>query len=454
MKVSFIAVSLSLLAGFWIAGSGEPQGQGKGVRQRGGPVGVFRTEVPESPLNVIVGAPTDRTVSLSVLSSADGKFKLEYEAADQAKNIEGDLSAGMPKVVELNDLKPDCGYSYSVQSGSAKVEGRFHTVRKPGSSFTFVVQADSHLDENSSLSVFENTLNNEIADQPDFMVDLGDTFMVDKYSDYKESEKQYEAQRYWFSKPGAHMPIFLCLGNHDGEQGWVARGGVEVSDWSRAQRQKYFPVIRPNAFYSGAPAKGLYYAWTWGDALFVVLDPFVATTRKPRTDADGWNWSLGKVQFEWLQNVLKNSSAKHKFVFIHHLVGGFGREARGGVEAASKFEWGDEDEFPTQRTGWAEPIHALLKRHKASALFHGHDHLYVRQEKDGIAYFEVPQPSAARENVNSAEEYGYKTGKLLASPGHLRVTVNPDGVKYEYVKSRLAGKNREVVDSLETTLSK
>lgn len=419
-------------------------------RQRGGQAGVFRTDTPEIPLDVIAGAPTKDAVLLSVRAAKDGKYRIDYTGKGDKGTLEGDLRAGEPREVEVKGLKPDTAYSYTAMVGDARVTGKFRTARGKDSEFVFDVQADSHLDENTSLDVYANTLKNEVADQADFLVDLGDTFMVDKYQQYTDSLKQYQAQRYWFSVVGSQMPVFLCLGNHDGECGWAQRGG-DVASWSREQRRRYLPVIRPDGFYSGAPDKGLYYSWTWGDALFVVLDPFVATMQRPHAEGDGWNWTLGKAQFGWLESTLKQSDARFKFIFIHHLVGGFGREARGGVEAAGNFEWGDEAEFPSRRTGWAEPVHALMKKYHVSALFHGHDHLYVRQERDGILYIEVPQPSAVRENTRSAEEYGYKSGKLLASPGHIRVTVRPTGAKLEYVKSRLSGANREVVDSVEVS---
>ncbi len=426
--------------------------------QRGGPPAVFYTDVPARPLNVIAGAPTDSSVRLSILSTSKQSLNLSYQlegATSKAGrySVRIDVTPDQPTVVDLSGLKPGARYNYTLSNPAADsntppLKGSFATAKKPGTSFVFDIQADSHLDGNTDPKVYANTLRNISADKPDFLIDLGDTFMVDKYQNYLDSLRQYKAQRYWFSIPGSEMSVFLCLGNHDGEYGWRTRGGDSVSDWSRAQRQFFFPSVQANSFYSGAPAKGMYYSWNWGDALFVVLDPFVATTLKPRSAEEGWNWTLGETQFKWLEATLRASHAKYKFLFIHHLVGGFGKEARGGVEASNKFEWGDEEEFPTKRTGWAEPIHVLMVKYKVSALFHGHDHLYVRQSRDGITYLEVPQPSQARgDNTRSAEEYGYKTGKLLGSSGHIRVTVGPEITKFEYVKSRLEGANREVVDS-------
>jgi hypothetical protein len=109
-------------------------------------------------------------------------------------------------------------------------------------------------------------------------------------------------------------------------------------------RQRYYPMPTPSDFYSGSTTReediGIrdgYYAWTWGEALFVVLDPFWYTGSKPR---DSWEWTLGKEQYDWLKATLEGSVSKYKFVFIHHLTGGLNPEARGGVEAAHLYEWG------------------------------------------------------------------------------------------------------------------
>ena len=429
------------------------QGRKGGPGGQGGPPPVYRTEVPESALNVIAGAPTKDSVVLSVLSRNGGKYMASYHpVGGEPKSVNFELEPQTPKEIALADLKASSEYEYVIQGGNdyRPLAGTFRTAKSAGKAFQFDIQADSHLDGNTDTAVYERTLNNIIQDKPDFLVDLGDTFMVDKYPNYQDSSKQYHAQRYWFSKPGKNLSVFLCLGNHDGETGWKSRGGVSSTEWAQSQREKYFPVVRPNSFYSGAPRKGLYYSWNWGDGLFMVLDPFVATTQKTRNEEDGWNWTLGSEQFKWMESTLKQSKAKFKFLFIHHLVGGFGKEARGGVEAIDRFEWGDTKEFPIRRVGWAEPIHKVMQKYGVTAMFHGHDHLYVHQERDGITYLEVPQPSHGRgDNTSSAEEYGYKTGKLLGSSGHIRVSVESDNVKVEYVKSRPDSGNREVVDSFE-----
>lgn len=447
-----IAVFLGLATGAASLSSFAIQGRQDGGQRQGGPAPVYRTDVPPSDLDVIAGATTQSSVILSIRGKSEPAPSLEIRDGSKAISAPKlNLPGGKAIEVPIKGLQPGTTYSYTLKQGESKVEGRFSTARKSGQEFTFAIQADSHLDGNTDLKVLERTLGNIVRDEPDFLVDLGDTFMVDKYPNYKDSAKQYDAQRYWFSKLGSQMSVFLCLGNHDGEVGWPNRGGGDSAAWAREQREAIFPVIRPNDFYSGAPKKGLWYSYNWGDATFIILDPFVATTRKTRNDEDGWNWTLGKEQFDWFEKTLKESKSKFKFVFIHHLVGGFGgAEARGGVEAADRFEWGGHDEFPTRRTGWAEPIHALMVKHGVTAMFHGHDHLYVRQEKDGVVYLEVPQPGHPRDNaIGSAEKYGYKSGTILGSSGHIRVTVGPKAAKLEYVKSLAGADNGKVVDSVE-----
>jgi hypothetical protein len=128
-----------------------------------------------------------------------------------------------------------------------------------------------------------------------------------------------------------------------------------------------------------------------------VLDPFWYSGSRP--GQDGWALTLGERQYRWLEQTLATSRAAFKLVFIHNLVGGLDGQMRGGIEAAPFFEWGGRyadgsSGFSRMRPGWGQPIHALLVRQGVSAVFHGHDHLYARQELDGIAYQEVPQPSA------------------------------------------------------------
>ena len=284
--------------------------------------------------------------------------------------------------------------------------------------------------------------------------------MCDKHRGRETAAAQYLAQRYYLSHIANSAHLFLVLGNHDGESGrWLDASPDNLSVWSNLQRKRSFPNPVPNTFYTGNntphPQAGIlqnYYAWEWGDALFVALDPYWFTP-KQKGNEDNWPRTLGKEQYDWLASTLSKSRAKFRFIFIHHLVGGIGRDARGGSEAAPLYEWGGHNPdgsnaFKEKRPGWPMPIHDLLLKNHVNAVFHGHDHLYVRQELDGIIYQEVPQPGYPRDNTRSAEEYGYKSGTLLSSPGHVRVEVSKDKAVVEYVRTSLPqGERSNIVNS-------
>ncbi len=63
--------------------------------------------------------------------------------------------------------------------------------------------------------------------------------------------------------------------------------GSSRTIWAATMRKTYFPNPFPDGFYTGNATEeqqvGLpenYYAWQWGDALFVVLDPYWPTSGK------------------------------------------------------------------------------------------------------------------------------------------------------------------------------
>lgn len=439
----------------------------------------FHTDVPERPFDVVLVQPTDRSIGVSVMGFGEtGPVTVAYERAGgkaEQRTASERLVAGSASLITLDRLEPDCEYRYAVtgEQSHATVSGRFHTQRRPGQAFTFTIQADSHLDANMDPAAYVRTLDNALADRPDFHVDLGDTFMTDKRSDFHDALPQYDAQRYYFGRLCASAPLFMALGNHDGEAGWAARGDGDIATWSYARRTERFPPpVTGAGFYAGQTALrgeggarrgNHYYAFTWGDAQCIVLDPFWSTMNKPRggrnasegvetkelvpTDSS-WERTLGREQYDWLKATLEASSPRYRFIFLHHLVGGLGREGRGGVEASPFFEWGGKNAdgsagFADHRPGWPMPIHELLVKHGVAAVFHGHDHLYVKSERDGLIYQCVPQPGNPNGGTRSASEYGYVSGEILGSPGHLRVRVSPEATTVDFVRAALPGARNE-----------
>jgi hypothetical protein len=443
----------------------------------------------------LLGRPTDRSVTVRAMSLIPLEAYFEYGSVSGVFDRQTAVVAyagGSSIEAVLDYLSPDTRYYYRMRfrqpnqpAFEAGPERSFHTQRTPGSSFTFAVQSDSHLhnyrNEPLRCSLYRCALKNMWAEAPDFLIDLGDTFNSESYSqrpwegdsrwvrddalDFEESLQRHLAQRPYLDLICHSTPFFFAIGNHEGEQGWRLDGTPDnVAVWATNARKTIYALPEPDSFYTGnqedTPFCGLredYYAWQWGEALFVVLDPFWYTARKPHSHAgsgsgDNWDWTLGQDQYGWLESTLQNSSAIFKFVFAHHVTGGVNTYGRGGIEAASyalarrgSFEWGGEDScgqpaFDTQRPGWdSGPVHKLMVDNQVTIFFHGHDHAFARQELDGIIYQECPQPTDATYGIGCTPDGLYLHGDVVANSGHLRVTVSPSEVTVEYVRAYLPG---------------
>lgn len=435
------------------------RGRRRTVGSRRGPAHIAKTTVPDRPVDVILTRPTGSAVTASVLAYSQMQGTIAFGTRKDALRRKTPITRfrkGEPVQLVLTSLTPNTRYHYQLRSpaagGLGRVGGTFHTQRSPGSGFVFTITADPHLDQNTDPRLYAQALRNALADQPDFHIDLGDTFMTGKYRGGSPLEL-YLAERYYFGLLCHSAPLFFVLGNHDGEPGGRGRsrtGAVTL-------RKEHFPNPVPDGFYTGncteEPGIGPledYYAWEWGDALFVVLDPFWYTGRPGRGGDDNWHVTLGSRQYQWLKRTLETSKVTFKLVFIHYLVGGFNKDGRcrGGIEAAPFFEWGGRDAdgryaFNDRRPGWPMPIHKLLVRGGVDVVFHGHDHFFAKQELDGIVYQLVPQPGhPGRDRARNAGRYGYVRGDFLGSSGHLRVSVSPKNMTVDYVRSRLVADER------------
>lgn len=426
---------------------------------------INRREKPEflkissSPFSIILGKPSNNSVTISLLANLDIQGYFEYGNKAGAYNHntnEDSYSAGMPKEIVLESLMADKQYFYQfVYCDKNKPEYKkseeysFHTQRASGSAFKFAVQADPHnQDSNANFELYKVTSQNIKKENPDFLIDLGDSFMTEKIAETKEdAEQAYIDMRYYYGLTCSSIPLFLVNGNHDGEIGWKNTGENSIAVWSNIFRKKYYPCPSSDNFPNGSKSaipytnhySGNYYAWEWGDALFLVIDPYWNTEKNPRSMKDNWQWTLGKEQYDWFAHTLQKSTAKFKFVFSHQLVGGF-ESGRSGAEAAKYYEWGGFDTngkyaFNEKRPGWGKPIHQLMIENKVNIFFHGHDHFYAKQDLDGVVYQLVPQPDQLNNRINQKNEYGYKEGIFKPSSGHLLIDISSTKITVSYIRS-------------------
>ena len=426
--------------------------------------------------SIILGRPTDKSISVSLLFDQNTDFYIEYGTSAQTYTKTSSTyfsSANQTYTVSLSDLTVNTKYYYrlryknnAVTSFNASTEYFFQTQRNKGEVFIFTVESDEHLyDKKGIRSMYQVTLNNQALDKPDFMLSLGDIFGDDHYpttitsNDLNLLHKDY---RQYLGAICHSIPFYISLGNHEGENDFYLNQNPpnNLAVWGTYWRKYYYPNPSPNSFYSGnmdnepygigSPEN--YYAWTWGDALYVVLDVY----RYQNVNSDkpqNWDWSLGLKQYTWLKSTLETSTAKYKFVFAHHIRG----QGRGALTNAKLFEWGGYEAdgktygFDKNRPGWGKPIHQLFKDNGVNIFFQGHDHLFAHEVLDGIHYQEVPMPSDSTYMIGKLANADAYTSDTLDGTGHIKVTVSSTCVKVDYVKAYLPKdtldgkhKNREI----------
>ena len=440
----------------------------------------------------LLGRPTDTSISVSIVP--DAAISLYYEYGTTPGVYTGQTAtvsapAGQPTVVVISGLTANAEYYYRMQYSTdggttwvARPVNSFRTQRAAGSTFTFDITSDSHIDILlGNPTTWTNTLNDVADDDPDFHIDLGDTAAMDDGStsvavgDTAAAEQVYKDTLPYFNIVSGSSPIYLVAGNHEQQEAWhllaPLAGSLPVMG-KNAEKKFYLNPVPDGSFYtgntgiysylSGDQLKQDYYAWTWGDALFVMISPYWTTTTKPYTtlvgggetdttgSGDRWDWTLGLDQFNWLKTILQNSTAKYKFVFAHQIVGGNSLSSpdqvnygHGGVDSANLVEWGGYNVggtvwgWDTERPGWgSQPIHQMMVANGVSAFFHGHDHQYAYELLDGIVYQAVPSGSfTGNFGIYTTGGNDGKTIQALTSTGHLRVNVGPSQATVEYIRT-------------------
>ncbi|MEI6669475.1 MAG: PKD domain-containing protein [Acidobacteriota bacterium] len=450
-------------------------------------VGVAPTE---ARLNIVLGRPTDSSVAASVLADVGTQVYLEYGSApgNYASATQPQTAAtAYPVVIELGGLNPSSRYYYRARYRAAsetsfhvEPERSFQTARAAGSAFSFAIQGDSHPERTNNMfnaDLYALNMQNAAARQPDFYIALGDDFSVEPLLNkgsvtQSNVDQLFANQRSYFRLLGHSMSVFLVNGNHEQAAAYLLSDQYPTlyrdnPIFQGKARTTYFALPAPDVFYSGdtTPVAGVgllrdYYAWEWGDALFVTIDPYWHSP-VPVDDAvpgvnrtsDPWAITMGDEQYAWFKKVLETSHAKYKFVFEHHVLG----TGRGAAALVHQYEWGGYDksgttyQFPAKRPTWYKPIHQLMVENKVTIFFAGHDHLFSREQVDGVIYQEVPNPADNTYTAFNADaykpskislpgaRYDPSYGVTMPNAGHLYVTVSPSHVTVAYVRAVLPG---------------
>lgn len=432
----------------------------------------------------LLGSPSDKGILINTLAQSGMRLVVNFGLSENQldQQTQPQTSAdGAPIVTELSGLRADTEYFYSVAVDVGKgffaaPTRSFHTQRATAKSFSFGVQGDSHPEREGSMfdpEMYHQALSNADAANLDFYMMMGDDFSIDKLIvdgtvSQETVNERYLLQRTYLDNLGSSAPIFAVNGNHEQAAKYLLNGTTEnPAVYAGNARNTFFPLSAPNEFYSGdaSQVEGVgylrdYFAYTWGDALFVVIDPYWHSenvvdntpTDKQSTQSsagkgkktssaaaadnsvkrDLWDNTLGQEQYDWLVTVLGESTSKYKFVFTHHVLG----TGRGGIEEATLYEWGGYDKkgqyrFDVERPNWVAPIQQLMSDNNVTIFFQGHDHLFAQQELDGVEYQTVPCPADPTFTAFNAN--AYTSGTILPNSGYLKVDVSPTGVTVNYI---------------------
>ncbi len=402
----------------------------------------------------LLGRPTANSITLNVVTgyATDAYVKYGTNSGIYTDSTTAQSFADTsPVVILISGLTGNTKYYYRLcyrSSGSAAYTVRdeltFVTARTPGSTYCFTITADSHLyDKKGVPDIMDSTMVNMAKENPDFLLDLGDTYGDDHNPTTITKDTiwyNHLRLRPYFGQVCNSSAFYFCEGNHEGESGywlaWEPPDNMAIN--CSLARKFYYNNPEPNNFYTGDTTVdqygiGLpetYYAYTWGDALFVVLDVYRYYTANDKPT--GWDWTLGQTQYEWFKTTLENSTAKYKFVFAHHVVG----QERGGVTCHNIAEWGDTTNFEANRPGWGGvPIHELMVNNGVNVFFQGHDHLFSHEQIDGMVYQECPMAADSTYEIGMLANSTSYTQDTLKGTGHIRVTVGPEHSTVDYVLS-------------------
>lgn len=268
--------------------------------------------------------------------------------------------------VVVGGLEPGRRYRYRAISADSEVSGEFATAPAASAPFSFIVFGDSRSVPSAHRRVVER-LRREV---PDFLLGTGD--MVNEGASAADWQQFFDIEREIL----ATNVLYPSLGNHD------RQGRGRTADNYR----KYF------ALPENSPNPERYYAFTYGNSRFLILD------------SNAYSFALTD-QTAWIEQQLQaarlDPSIVHIFVSMHHPP--FSVSLHGGQSEL--------------REAWTP----LFEKYQVAAVFSGHDHVYSRAERSGVRYFVsggagaplYPRKSGAAEIDKQATRYFERVNHYL-----------------------------------------
>lgn len=215
-------------------------------------------------------------------------------------------------------------------SASKQLETELARLKVHKGPYSFVVIGDNRVGDN----IYKKLIGLALKYGPDLFVNTGDQIA-------RTNEPGSWEHFFKLSEP-IKVPYFQAVGNHslDNEKG--ERVWREVMD---------------------LPGNELYYSWTVGRSLFVVLD----------TQEVGRTYRIEGAQLEWLKRTLDPKRYDHQFVFLHVPL----------YLNKDAMHYGESlDRHPELR----DALQRVFEEKRVTMVFMGHEHKYEKRNVNGVLH--------------------------------------------------------------------
>lgn len=305
----------------------------------------------ETELNFAWYAPVDLkgipTVKIS--QSLDMKDAIEF-MGEATSAVEGYLS----NKVTVTDLEANTTYYYIYgQDGKWSEPIVYQT--QSGNQFSFIVTSDPQIGSSSKCVAagetkplgqdkssrndsfnWNHTINQalSIRKNASFMINVGDQIQTrDKKQDqllYTDNEIEYAG--YLSPRALKSLPVATVIGNHDSSSG-----------------NYRFHFNNPNANELGQTMAGGDYYYSYGDALFIIIN----------SNSDKFDEHARLVE----EAVANHPDAKWRFIALHHDIYGSGEHSNTPSMVTMRYE-----------------LVPIFEKYNIDVVFTGHDHTYARSK--------------------------------------------------------------------------
>ncbi len=292
---------------------------------------------------------------------------------------------------DFDDLEGGTKYYYKVEipNGETKIGSFYSKISDDATKYDFLVFGDTRTNQIAQNKVFgrmREVITNDDNYQT-FAVSTGD-FVTHGYDEADWDDEFFNGNYPYIQYILGNLPIQSVMGNHE-NNGELFK--------------KYFPYDFE---------KGAYYTFEYGSAIFIFLDQYL-------------NNSGFQQELQWLENILKNTDKKWKFIVLHEP--GY---SSGGHKNNKKVQ---------------NYIQPLCKKYGVQIVFGGHNHYYARAEVNSVVHITAGGGGAPLYNPKSSQPYVIKAVKKYH---FCKVSIDDDKLNFVAVDD-----DKNIIDQFTIKLS-